>query len=313
MDGRVILLNPEVLSQLVVVPLTGLPYCLEAEIRAQGFNLEAAGTHLCSTPPDRLTHFHISFLHENLRVLHWVITRIFLPRSFGWDTVTPLDVWVLHNAFYGQPLSLPHLLMPHLLEVGVSVFPGLLPFAPQLTLLMHSAGIDLSDNILKHPTYILHPQHILRRIQSAAAPSKPLPDEGGEDFVSDFLDLLGSRRRNDGYCCDSHELIGKLDAFIEALENKTGNNSSITTIKLRARCVMERAKIKLCIQLEDKITEVAQKLEGRMDWSLDEIDNIKIGKTLLAQKARNKLKTILEDAETRSLQSEYLSDPNVEF
>ncbi|CAN0858200.1 hypothetical protein LINGRAHAP2_LOCUS7123 [Linum grandiflorum] len=107
--------------------------------------------------------------------------------------------------------------------------------------------------------------------------------------------------------------LGEKNAFMEALENKTGNDSSITATRLRARYVMERAKIKRCIQLEDKITEVAQKLEGRMDWSLDKIDNIKLGKTLLAQKARNKLKPILEDAETRSLQSEYLSDPHVEF
>ncbi|CAN0884847.1 hypothetical protein LINGRAHAP2_LOCUS14961 [Linum grandiflorum] len=56
-DGRMILLNPEVLSQLVVVPLDGLPYCSEIEIHTQGFNIEVAGANLCASPPNRLTHF----------------------------------------------------------------------------------------------------------------------------------------------------------------------------------------------------------------------------------------------------------------
>ncbi|CAN0830976.1 hypothetical protein LINGRAPRIM_LOCUS3437 [Linum grandiflorum] len=265
-DGRVILFNPGVTNQLVVIPIEGIPYCSELEIHSQGFDFEVAGAALCSSPPDRLTHFNISFLLEDLRVLHWFVTWIFLPRSFAWDTVTPIDVWVLHNAFYGQPLSLPHLLFTALLDVGASFYPGSLPFAPQLTLLMHTVGIDLSDNILKHAVYHLNPQHILRRVHCAAAPVKPPPAAGGEEEqVSSFINFLGSRRRNDGHCCDAHELIGKLDGFIEALANKTGNSSSIAPISLRARCVMERAKIKLSVQLQEKIVEVARKLEERMD------------------------------------------------
>ncbi|CAN0920119.1 hypothetical protein LINGRAHAP2_LOCUS31849 [Linum grandiflorum] len=164
-DDRVILINPEVISQLTVVPIAGFPYHSELEIRAQGFNLEAAGVGLCHTAPDRGTFFHISFLPNDLRVLHWFISRMFLPRSFALDIVSPLDIWVMHNGFYGQPLSLPHLQLSHFLDLGASFYPGRLPLAPQLTLLMHSAGIDLSDNILKHPIYHIHPQHILRRFR----------------------------------------------------------------------------------------------------------------------------------------------------
>ncbi|CAN0875958.1 hypothetical protein LINGRAHAP2_LOCUS11017, partial [Linum grandiflorum] len=163
-DGRVILVNPEVLSQLTVVPIGGLPYLSDLDIRAQGFNLEAAGVALCHTAPDCPTQFHISFLSHDLRVLNWFITRIFLPRSFALDTVTSMDVWVMHNVFHGQPLSLPHLQFSLLLDVGASCYPGRLPLAPQLTLLMHSTGIDLSDNILKHAIYHIHPQHIIRRV-----------------------------------------------------------------------------------------------------------------------------------------------------
>ncbi|CAN0917253.1 hypothetical protein LINGRAHAP2_LOCUS30177 [Linum grandiflorum] len=193
-DGRVILFNPGVISQLAVIPIEGIPYYSELEIRSQGFDFEATSAALCSSPLDRLTHFNISFLPEDLRVLHWFITRIFIPRSFAWDTVTPIDVWVLHNAFYGQPLSLPHLLFSALLDVGASFYPGSLPFAPQLTLLMHTAGIDLSDNILKHVVYHLNPQHTLCRVHCAAAPVNPPPVVGGKKnkspVSSPFSDLI---------------------------------------------------------------------------------------------------------------------------
>ncbi|CAN0917645.1 hypothetical protein LINGRAHAP2_LOCUS30430 [Linum grandiflorum] len=169
-DGSVILFNPGVISQLAVIPIEGIPYCFELGIRSQGFDFKAAGAALCCSPPDRLTHFNISFLPEDFCVLHWFVTRIFLPRSFAWDIVTPTDVWVLHNAFYGQPLSLPHLLFSALLDVGASFYPGSLPFSPQLILLMHTAGIDLSNKILKHAVYQLNPQHILRRVYCAATP-----------------------------------------------------------------------------------------------------------------------------------------------
>ncbi|CAN0904317.1 hypothetical protein LINGRAHAP2_LOCUS23019 [Linum grandiflorum] len=147
---------------------------------------------------------------------HWFISKIFLPMSFSWDRVLPMDVWVLHNAYFGQALSLPHLLRPLLIDASSSFFTGLLPLAPHITKLLATVGVNLSDNILHHPVFHLRTQHILRRVLSQVAPLKPEPAVEGE--ISSFLDLLQPRQYNCGFCCDSHELIGKLDAFMEALE-----------------------------------------------------------------------------------------------
>ncbi|CAN0880707.1 hypothetical protein LINGRAHAP2_LOCUS13807 [Linum grandiflorum] len=311
-DGRTVLLTHEILSETLVVPIGGVLFSTETEVRAHGFNFEEAGRALCLTPPDQPTNFLALHLPEDLRVFHWFISMIFLPRSFSWDTVLPMDVWVLHNAYFGQALSLAHLLMPLLIDASSSFFTGLLPHAPHITKLLHSVGVNLSDNVLHHPVYLLRPQHILWRVLSQAAPLKPEPAVEGE--ISSFLDLIQPRQYNSGFCCDSHELVGKLDAFMEALEEKVGNNQTLRSlVNLKARCVMEKAKIKLALQLDDKVEELANKLLGRMDWSPDELDNVNFGKTLIAQEAKNKLRKILEDAENCSGQSDYESDPNVEF
>ncbi|CAN0908273.1 hypothetical protein LINGRAHAP2_LOCUS25198 [Linum grandiflorum] len=311
-DERSVIINHAILSETILVPIGGVLFTTESEIRAHGFNFEEARRALCLTPPDQPTNFLALPLLEDLCVFHWFISRIFLPRSLAWDRVLPLDVWVLHNAFYGQALSLPHLLMPLLVEASSSFFIGLLPLAPHITKLLATVGVNLSDNILHHPVYHLRPQHILRQVLSQTAPQKSEPAAEGE--ISSFLDLLIPRSRNNGFCCDSHELVGKLDAFMEALEEKVGKNQTLRSLSnLKARCVLEKAKIKLSMQLEDKIEQVADKLLGRMDWCIDELDNVNFGKTLIAQEAKTKPRKILEDSETRNTQSDYESDPDVEF
>ncbi|CAN0859830.1 hypothetical protein LINGRAHAP2_LOCUS7773 [Linum grandiflorum] len=311
-DGRSVLLTHEILSEILIVPINGVAFATESEVRAHGFNFEEAGRALCLTAPDQSINFLALHLPEDLRVFHWFISRIFLPRSFSWDRVLPMDVWVLHNAYFGQPLSLPHLLMPLLIDASSSFFTGLLPLAPHITKFLATVGVNLSDNILHHPVFHLRPQHILRRVLSQAAPLKPEPAVEGE--ISSFLDLIQPRQYNSGFCCDSHELIGKMDAFLEALEEKVGNNQTLRSlVNLKARCVIEKAKIKLALQLDDKVGEVAGKLLQRMDWCTDELDNVNFGKTLIAQEAKRKLRKTLEDAENRSGQSDYESDPDIEF
>ncbi|CAN0920297.1 hypothetical protein LINGRAHAP2_LOCUS31960 [Linum grandiflorum] len=84
-DGHSVLLTNEILSETLIVPINGVLLATESEVRAHGFNFEEAGRALCLTAPDQPTNFLALHLTEDLRVFHWFISRIFLPRSYSWD------------------------------------------------------------------------------------------------------------------------------------------------------------------------------------------------------------------------------------
>ncbi|CAN0843255.1 hypothetical protein LINGRAHAP2_LOCUS3776 [Linum grandiflorum] len=69
-DGRSILLTHEILNKTLIVPISGVLFATESEVRAHGFNIEEAGRALCLTPPDQPTNFLALHLPKDLRIFH---------------------------------------------------------------------------------------------------------------------------------------------------------------------------------------------------------------------------------------------------
>ncbi|CAN1133361.1 hypothetical protein LINPERHAP2_LOCUS7605 [Linum perenne] len=60
----------------------------------------------------------IDCLDDTLKALHFLVTRVFLPRSLFFEHLLPMDIWILYNTVCGEKLSFPHLLFHHLVDMG---------------------------------------------------------------------------------------------------------------------------------------------------------------------------------------------------
>ncbi|CAN1829664.1 hypothetical protein LINPERHAP1_LOCUS32586 [Linum perenne] len=105
----------------------------------------------------------ITCLPPRLRVLHFFITRHFIPRTFDQDLLYPLDIWVLYHAVVTQhPLSLPHFFMQTLLDAAQPDYPGKLPLGSFITALLLKLKVDLEFTLTDSVVHYLRPQHVLR-------------------------------------------------------------------------------------------------------------------------------------------------------
>ncbi|CAN1341070.1 hypothetical protein LINPERPRIM_LOCUS39058 [Linum perenne] len=162
------------------------------------FNHIAAIQSIAILPLDNPMCISNKCIPDHLRVLHFMITRHFLPRSSARDELSPLDIWVLYNACVTRhPISLPHLIIRAMQGAASIHYPGELPFAGLITRMLDFLGIDISQQLRSFQIFTLRPQSILRKIGSQKAPTKSLLDiaNGGEPPE---------------YCCQTGEVGHKL-------------------------------------------------------------------------------------------------------
>ncbi|CAL1378941.1 unnamed protein product [Linum trigynum] len=174
--------TPELLATSLDLPHTSLCVGTDSEFGALGFDfmvsLESLTCDLCQFFPYR---FAAGRLPDDLKVLHFFLTRSFLPRDLSTiDLLHSSDLWVLSHARAGTPISYASLMFHHMLRYGMKYFGGPLPFGPKITRLLSFLRIDMRDKL--HQCNVqddLHPQHVLAKLDALVGPCKPLTGSGG--------------------------------------------------------------------------------------------------------------------------------------
>ncbi|CAN0892957.1 hypothetical protein LINGRAHAP2_LOCUS17877 [Linum grandiflorum] len=178
--------SAQVFSCLLDIPIVGQVLNDEADLWRQGFDGLAALLEICPAFPLGFlpSKFQVNFLPSPLRLLHYFITRVLLPRSFSLDELLPLDIFNIWNAVHLQPISLPHLLILHISKAAKDGFPGDLPCAPLITKFLFNMGIDLYGLEMVGLQTITTPGDVLTAID-LSPPNSPDISSGGDDDSAD--------------------------------------------------------------------------------------------------------------------------------
>ncbi|CAL1395662.1 unnamed protein product [Linum trigynum] len=178
-----ITINVELLSLLLGIPIAGAEVMNELDFHSVEFN-EGDALRLYTRDIGRYypSEFHSGRLPDDLKVLHFYITRCFLPRSFGLNTIYPSDLWVLASAKENRVISYPHLMFDHMLNYHADNYNAELPFAPQITQILLALGLDLRFKVARVDMLSsLRAQFILRKVDASVGRRRPLVNApGGE-------------------------------------------------------------------------------------------------------------------------------------
>ncbi|CAN1125322.1 hypothetical protein LINPERPRIM_LOCUS31623 [Linum perenne] len=122
---------------------------------------------------------------DNLKVFHFFLTRILLPRSLHCDVVTPLDSWIIHCATMGIPVNFCCLMFGIMTCFAAPDCEGSLPFGGLISSLVARLGIPLrrrysEENSVEH----LRAQHVLRRVGWTKCVPLPINVSGEEIFYN---------------------------------------------------------------------------------------------------------------------------------
>ncbi|CAL1382339.1 unnamed protein product [Linum trigynum] len=126
--------------------------------------------------------FSVERLPDELKALHFYITRMFLPRDAATaTTLEESDLWTLFNAKTSCPISYATLMFNHMIKYREEECSGKLPFGPQITSLLEILGVDLRWKIINRDLHSdLQAQHVLRRTLSELGTQKLAKVKGGD-------------------------------------------------------------------------------------------------------------------------------------
>ncbi|XP_038972044.1 uncharacterized protein LOC120104630 [Phoenix dactylifera] len=130
-----ILLNPKTLGSLVNIPTSGSTEDF-LENRVLGIQY-LLGTENVS-PLEQISANRLSV--EN-RLLHHIVSRILFSKTGRFDFVSERDILVIFHILNGSPLSLPHLIIRHMVE-SASRARASLPYGMLLTLVFEEFGVN---------------------------------------------------------------------------------------------------------------------------------------------------------------------------
>ncbi|CAL1367809.1 unnamed protein product [Linum trigynum] len=177
-----ITVTPALLANLLNLSHTGLRAGTDSEFASRGFLFDAA---LARYTRDIGDFYHSPLaagrIPDDLKVLHFFITRTFLPRDLSsTDILHSADLWILSNAKEGRLISYASLMFSHLIKFGLEYYSGPLSFGPQITKFLYKVGIDLRDKVmLCNVLDDLKPQHVLAKLNAEVGPRKPIIGSGG--------------------------------------------------------------------------------------------------------------------------------------
>ncbi|CAN1179300.1 hypothetical protein LINPERPRIM_LOCUS36732 [Linum perenne] len=117
-DGHIIYVTPNLLSQVLALPRVGVSIFDESDFSLLNFNPGAALSNWTSDTYSSSTFASISALPDSLKLFYYFLTRIFLPRSVGHFLVTPMDTWLMHCATIGCEVDFSTLMFTALTRFG---------------------------------------------------------------------------------------------------------------------------------------------------------------------------------------------------
>ncbi|CAI0548136.1 unnamed protein product [Linum tenue] len=176
-----ITINVELLSLQLGIPIAGAEVMNESDFHSAEFN-EGDALRLYTRDTGRYypSEFHAGRLPDDLKVLHFYISRLFLPRSFGLNTIYPSDLWILASAKENRVISYSHLMFDHMLNFHADNYDADLPFAPQITQILLALGIDLRFKVARVDVLSsLRAQFVLRKVDASVGRRRPLVNAPG--------------------------------------------------------------------------------------------------------------------------------------
>ncbi|CAN0826006.1 hypothetical protein LINGRAHAP2_LOCUS563 [Linum grandiflorum] len=196
--------SAQVFSCLLDITIVGQVINDEADIWRQGFDGLTALLEICPAFPLGFlpSKFQVNLLPSPLRLLHYFITRVILPRSFSLGELLPLDIFIIWHVVHLQPISLPHLLILHISKAVKDGFPGDLPCAPLITRFLFNMGIDLYGLEMVGLQTITTPGDVLTTIDLSPSNSPDI-SSGGEDDSAD-ADLPATDINDTGTASHAH-------------------------------------------------------------------------------------------------------------
>ncbi|CAL1411097.1 unnamed protein product [Linum trigynum] len=220
-----ITVTPSLFANFLNLPHIGLRAGTDGEFVARGFRFDAA---LARYTRDIGEFFPSPLvagrLPDDLKVLHFFITRCFLPRDLSsTNLLHSADQWILSNGKEGRSISYASLMSTHIVKFGLEYYSGPLPFGPQITKLLYRLGIDLRDKItLCNVLDDLRPQHVLAKLNAELGPRKPVNGSGG--VITSPGDYVSGR------------LVDALvDAAISVIKRESSSTTKQTTALKRLR------------------------------------------------------------------------------
>ncbi|CAL1408271.1 unnamed protein product [Linum trigynum] len=182
-------ISVDLLSYLLGYPIQGAEVVDEVDFAAVDFN-ENEAMHLYARDIGAYhpTRFDARRLPDDLKILHFYITRVFLPRSHGLTRIYPMDMWILASAKENRCISYPHLMMGHMMQYCDDYYHDELPFAPQITLLMRSLGLDLRFKVARVDLDdSLRAQFVLRKVHALVGRRRPRVNASGGVIVGSVV------------------------------------------------------------------------------------------------------------------------------
>ncbi|CAN1121900.1 hypothetical protein LINPERPRIM_LOCUS2461 [Linum perenne] len=180
-DGHIIFVTPLLLAQVLELPNTGNKLFSCDDFRYFNFDPCAALSRWTGkTFTDHAVTDALS-LPDHLKVFHFFLTRVLLPRSLGLDLVTPLDTWLIHCATMGIPVNFCCLMFATMANYGVPDYEGSLLFGPQICSVVAKLGIPLKYKFSEATSVeCLRAQHVFRRVGWSKCVPLPVNVSGGE-------------------------------------------------------------------------------------------------------------------------------------
>ncbi|CAN1141413.1 hypothetical protein LINPERHAP2_LOCUS12484 [Linum perenne] len=178
--GELLTITPELIGKALDLPTTGagaeIDYILQSFNAHQALRLIAPLAH-----SDGSSALPNTVLDDTFRVLHFVLTHLFLPRGLYSEMLLPSDIWILQCAKLGLRISLPHLMFRHMLEYVEQGIPIAMPFAAEVTAIMKYVGLDLDEFVDANNFHPLQAQDVLHAVHSGLALTQTHgSDRGGE-------------------------------------------------------------------------------------------------------------------------------------
>ncbi|CAN1142101.1 hypothetical protein LINPERPRIM_LOCUS25839, partial [Linum perenne] len=183
-DGHIIFVTPNLLSQVLALPRMGVSIFDESDFSLLNFGPGAALIKWTGDSYSSLVFSSISALPNSLKLFHYFLTHVFLPRSTGRFLVTPTDIWLMHCATIGCEVNFSTLMSTALTRFGNHLQEGDLPFGDAICALIERLGIRFHSRFATGGDLLdLRPQHVLRCIGWSGFP--PLNGSRGEGPMVD--------------------------------------------------------------------------------------------------------------------------------
>ncbi|CAI0381263.1 unnamed protein product [Linum tenue] len=185
--------TPDLLASVLSLPHSGPQASFAGDFEKHGFDYDSA---LARLTEDIGLFFSNKLsagrLPDDLKVLHFFITRCLLPRDIdGAGLLHSSDLWIMANARVHQPISYASLVFAHMIQFGNGYFNGALPFGPLITRYLYRLGIDLRDKVAVCNVHEdLRPNHVLVRLNANVGRRKLVSASGGDTCYSLFSPAL---------------------------------------------------------------------------------------------------------------------------